>query len=52
MRAGTYKMKYIDTAIDKQNETILLFENDIAEDIYDPDFLEFNKSEIISINLV
>lgn len=49
---GTYNMKYMESMIDKQSNTVLLFENDVAEDIYDPDLLEFNSSEIVSINLV
>jgi hypothetical protein len=44
---GTYKMKYIGTNVDKDGDTMLMFIDGYT--LY-PDAIEFNKSEIISIN--
>lgn len=48
---GEYIMTYIDTVIDKYGDIMLHFENDITDDIYDPETIEFSKNEIIIIQL-
>jgi hypothetical protein len=52
MHEGEYMMKYAGSKVDKQDEAVLMFENEYAEDDLDPEFIEFSTTEIISMNII